>query len=198
MVQTVSRVALMNYQSINYATNSTIVPYQPCSWYHQYIPLSTRWWSIPVDIIGMTPLHILCANPATTNTIVKQLYNKITEAASVRNINDMLPWHMYVIKKDTRFRMFVENDDDDDDDGCTFMTDTTRMILSNKFDADNLTEADLDIDTMEMFLILTGSSLWDWLETANTVTGLYPFMSMAKKSNCHRLCNIWRCNAEFE
>ena len=53
--------------------------------------------------------------------------------------------------------MFVENDDDDD--GCTFMTDTTRMILSNKFDADNLTEADLDIDTMEMFLILTGSSL---------------------------------------
>jgi hypothetical protein len=33
-----------------------------------------------------------------------------------------------------------------------------------------------------MYLILIGSSLGAWLETPNTVTGLYPFMSMAKLS----------------
>jgi hypothetical protein len=64
----------------------------------------------------------------------------------------------------------------------TTMTDTATMILSNDFDAEKLTEANLDIDTTEMYLILTGSSLGEWLETANTVTGLYPFMSMAKSS----------------
>ena len=40
----------------------------------------------------------------------------------------------------------------------------------------------MDIGTKEMYLILTGSSLGEWLETANAVTGLYPFMSMAKSS----------------
>jgi hypothetical protein len=33
-----------------------------------------------------------------------------------------------------------------------------------------------------MYLMLTGSSLVEWLETANVVTGFYPFMSMAKSS----------------
>ena len=62
------------------------------------------------------------------------------------------------------------------------MTDTARMILSNEFDKDTLVNANLDIDTKEMYLTLTGLSLTEWLETANTVTGLYPFMSMAKSS----------------
>ena len=62
------------------------------------------------------------------------------------------------------------------------MTDTAAVILSNEFDADKLVDANLDIDTKEMYLNLTGSSLGEWLETANTVTGLYPFMSMAKSS----------------
>ena len=62
------------------------------------------------------------------------------------------------------------------------MTDTATMIFSNDFDSDKLVEANLDIGTKEMYLILTGSSLAEWLETANAVTGLYPFMSMAKSS----------------
>ena len=33
-----------------------------------------------------------------------------------------------------------------------------------------------------MYIILTGSSLAQWLETTNVVTGLIPFMSMAKSS----------------
>jgi hypothetical protein len=128
---------------------------------------------LQVDIMGMTPLHILCANPAVTKDMIKQLYSKNTEAAAVRNLNDMLPWHMFVVNKDKQFCMFKTS---------TTMTDTARMILSNEFDKDTLVNASLDIETKEMYLTLTGSSLTEWLETANTVTGLYPFMSMAKSS----------------
>jgi hypothetical protein len=136
---------------------------------------------LQVDIMGMTPLHILCANPAVTKDMIKQFHSKNTEAAAVRDVNDMRPWHMYAIKKDKRFRMMIE-------DRNEF---PITMILSNALDADTLAEADLDIDTMEMHLIMTGSSLPEWLETENTVTGLCPFMSMAKKSNCHSLCDIY-------
>jgi hypothetical protein len=132
--------------------------------------------------MGMTPLHILCANPAVTKDMIKQLYRKNTEAASVQSANDMLPWHMYVANKDRRFRMFNEHKDEDGRTNMR-MSDTARMILSNEFDADTLVEADLDIAVVEMYLMLTGSSLFEWLETANEVTGLYPFMSMATKSN---------------
>jgi hypothetical protein len=61
------------------------------------------------------------------------------------------------------------------------------MILGNEFNADKLTEANLDIGTKEMYLMLTGSSLFEWLETINGVTGLYPFMSMATELND---CNL--------
>jgi hypothetical protein len=128
---------------------------------------------LQVDIMGMTPLYILCANPSVTKDMIKQLYIKNTAAAPVRNVNDMLPWHMYAVNKDKRFCMFKTS---------TTMTDTAAVILSNEFNVDTLVEARLDIDTKEMYLMLTGSSLVEWLETANTVTGLYPFMSMAKSS----------------
>jgi hypothetical protein len=62
--------------------------------------------------MGMTPLHILCANPAATKEMIKQLYIKKTEAAAVRNVNDMLPWHMYVVNKDKQCRMFNEDEDE--------------------------------------------------------------------------------------
>jgi hypothetical protein len=138
--------------------------------------------------MGMTPLHILCANPAVTKDMIKELYRKNTEAASVQSANDMLPWHMYVANKDRRFRMFNELNN-----GRTNMrmSDTARMILSNEFDADTLVEADLDIAVVEMYLILTGSSLFEWLETTNTVTGLYPFMSMATKSKNYKLEEVY-------
>jgi hypothetical protein len=76
--------------------------------------------------------------------------------------------------------MFNEIEDIEDEEN---RTDTTRMILSNEFDADTLVDANLDIGTKEMYLILTGSSLGEWLETMDGVTGLYPFMCMATKSN---------------
>ena len=141
--------------------------------------------SLQVDIMGMTPLHILCANPAVTNDMIKQLYIKNMEAAAVRDINDMLPWHMYVVNKDKRFNMFI------DDEYEYNMTDTARMILSNEFNVDTLIDADLDINTIEMYLILTGSSLAGWFGTPNVVTGLYPFMSMATKSNHYKLEEVY-------
>ena len=131
-----------------------------------------NYFHFKVDIMGMTPLHILCANPAATKDMIKQLYSKNAPAATVRNVNDMLPWHMYVVNKDTRFRMFVNEYKDE-------YSDTARMILSNGFNKDSLVEANLDIDTMEMYLILTGLSLAEWAGTENAVTGLYPFMSMS-------------------
>ena len=141
---------------------------------------------LQVDIMGMTPLHILCTIPAVTEDMIKQLYSKNIAAAAVRNENDMLPWHMYVVNKDTKFRMFNENKNI----FSTTMTDTARMILSNEFNVDTLVDANLDIDVMEMYLVLTGSSLVDWLETTNGVTGLSPFMSMAK-SNCNNLEEVY-------
>ena len=140
---------------------------------------------LQVDIMGMTPLHILSANPAVTKDMIKQLHSKNIEAALVRDINDMLPWHMYVVNKDKRFNMFNVHKDEDGRIISTTKTDTARMILSIEFDADTLVEANLDIDTKEMYLILTGSSLGEWLETANAVTGFYPFMSMAKSNDCN-------------
>jgi hypothetical protein len=67
------------------------------------------------------------------------------------------------------------------------MTDTARMLMSNEFDSDKLVDANLHIDTKEMYLNFNGSSLVEWLETPNALTGLYPFMSMATKSNDYNL-----------
>jgi hypothetical protein len=146
---------------------------------------------LQVDIMGMTPLHILCANPGATKDMIEQLYRKNTAALTVRNVNDMLPWHMYVVNKDKRFCMFNEYKDEDGETIISStMTDTARLILSNEFGADKLVEADLDIDVMEMYLIMTGSSLGEWLETPNEVTGLYPFMCMAK-SNRNNLEDVY-------
>jgi hypothetical protein len=143
---------------------------------------------LQVDIMGMIPLHILCANPGATKTMIYQLYLNNTEAAAVRNVNDMLSWHIYAVNKDRRFRMFNEIEDIEDEEN---RTDTTRMILSNEFDADTLVDANVDIGTKEMYLILTGSSLGEWLETINGVTGLYPFMSMATKSSNYNLEDVY-------
>jgi hypothetical protein len=149
---------------------------------------------LQVDSMGMTPLHILCANPSVTKDMIKQLYTKNTEAGGVLNVNDMLPWHIYVVNKDKQFGMFIE-DEDEDEDGDTIisttMTDTARMILSNEFNVDALVDTNLDIDTKEMYLTLTGSSLVEWLETTNGVTGLYPFMSMATESNDYNLEKVY-------
>ena len=96
---------------------------------------------LQVDIMGMTPLQILCANPAVTKDMINQLYNKKTEAAIVRNVNDMLPWLMYAVNKDKQFRIFKEFEDDESEDEDEYnnitvrMTDTARMILSYEFDA---------------------------------------------------------------
>jgi hypothetical protein len=143
---------------------------------------------LQVDIMGMAPLHIVCANPAVTKDMIKQLYSKNTEAAAVRNVNGMLPWYMYVVNKDKQFHMFNEYKDEY---GHTNMTDTARMIMSNEFNADTLVEANLDIDVVKLYLILTGSSLAEWLETTNGVTGLYPFMSMATESKNYNLEDVY-------
>lgn len=56
--------------------------------------------------MGMTPLNILCANPDVTKDMRSNSYSKNTTAASVRNVNGMLSWHMNVVNKDTHFCMF--------------------------------------------------------------------------------------------
>jgi hypothetical protein len=89
---------------------------------------------LQVDIMGMTPLHIVCANPAVTKDMINQLYRKKTEAAPVRNINDMLPWHMYVINKDNQFCMF--NDHKDEYGRIITSTTMADTALGNEFNAD--------------------------------------------------------------
>ena len=142
---------------------------------------------LQVDIMGMTPLHILCAKPAVIKDMIKQLYNKNTEAAAVRNVSHRLSWHMYVVNKDIQFYMFNQIKDGNGRFISITMTDTARMLMSNEFDSDKLVDANLHIDTKEMYLNFNGSSLVEWLETPNALTGLYPFMSMATKSNDYNL-----------
>ena len=96
---------------------------------------------LQVDIMGMTPLHILCANPEVTKDMIKQLYRKNTEAASIRISNDMLPWHMYAVNKDKQLCMLYEADS-----RYATMNDTARMIMSNELNVDALVDANLDID----------------------------------------------------
>ena len=146
---------------------------------------------LQLDIMGIKPLHILCANPAVTKDMIKKLYSKNTAAAAVRNANDMLPWHVYVVNKDRLFCMFNEHRNENGELLSSTMTATALMILSNEFNADKLVDTNLGIDMMEKYLIMTGSSLGAWLETPNTVTGLYPFMSMATTSNCNNLEDMY-------
>ena len=128
--------------------------------------------------MGMTPLHILCANPAANKDMIKQLYSENIKAvaargnvnnmqpwhmyavnkdkwfrmcidneyAAVQKRNNMLPWHIYIVKKDTQFCMLNEHKDKYGRIISTTMTNTARMILSNEFDVDKLTESNLDID----------------------------------------------------
>ena len=65
------------------------------------------------------------------------------------------------------------------------------MILSNDFNADTSVNSSLNIDRKEMYLILTESSLFEWFETANAMTGLYPFMSMATQSKNYDLEEVY-------
>jgi hypothetical protein len=42
--------------------------------------------------MGMTPLHILCANQAANKDMIKQLYSENIKAAAARgNVNNMQP-----------------------------------------------------------------------------------------------------------
>jgi hypothetical protein len=65
---------------------------------------------------------------------------------------------MYAVNKERLFRMFNTVAGWY---GLTIsrMTGAARIIPSNDFDADTLVEANLDIDVMELYLIMTGSSL---------------------------------------
>ena len=74
----------------------------------------------------------------------------------------------------------------DEDYRRTDITVSPRTILSNKFDADKLIDANMDIEIAEMCLFLTRSSFIEWLESAN----LYPFMYMAK-SNYYMLKEVY-------
>jgi hypothetical protein len=62
---------------------------------------------LQIDVMGMAPLHITCANPAVTKDMIEQLHRKNTTATSIRYVNDIIPWHMYdVVNKVTHCCMF--------------------------------------------------------------------------------------------
>ena len=52
-----------------------------------------------LDECGLTPLQIVCSNPHDTSTIIREMYNKYPEAATMVNAKDMKPWHMYLVMK---------------------------------------------------------------------------------------------------
>ena len=107
---------------------------------------------------GYDTTPYLCTNPAVTKDMIKQLYIKNTTVTAVQYVNDMLPWHMYLVNKDKRFHIFNEHTNEYCELLSTTMTDAATMILSDKFDVNTLVDANLDVNMVEMYLILTGSS----------------------------------------
>ena len=97
------------------------------------------------------------------------------QPASMKNIDGMLPMHMFLV-------YWASN------------ISTARALLSNNFniycDVFNL---GLSIDVMDTIVILNGSPIDTWLDTANERTGLHPFMTMAR-TKLSSLENMYEMN----
>jgi hypothetical protein len=161
---------------------------------------------IEQDESGLTPLHIVCFNPHANTSIVKQVFIKHTEAATILNINNMTPWHMYLVMKgmiaypefraiingDDRYKWFDENGNEED----AVVRSKFRALLRESAvlnDIHSLIEMGLehDDDLYNVTLALHGvPSFEQECNRLNEATGLFPFMAMSASSE-FKLCHVY-------
>ena len=139
-----------------------------------------------LDVMDMTPLHILCANPMSTINMITQLYNKNRDAASIKNVNEMTPWHMFLVRKGImtfKHVKSIQNNEVSDD-----VTNMARVLVGNDqgIDFSNvhaLISLGLDFKTLEITILLHGKPSELQSERVDVTSGLFPFMSMATSSH---------------
>lgn len=135
-----------------------------------------------VDIMGMTPLHILCANPMSTVEMIKQLYNKNRGAANMTNVKRMTPWHMFLVGKGIMtYKQFVSIQYGEESNDVTEMA---RILVGNGegFDVTyihDMISLGVDYDIFQVTIVLHGSSIELQSDVVDETSGLFPFMSIA-------------------
>ena len=146
---------------------------------------------IQQDECGLTPLHIVCSNPQASIKVIKQLYKKHPEAATMISVNDMTPWRMYLVTKGVVvFHEFgaVSNGNDVYNYGGreeVQVSDITKALLREGATLNNihsLIQLGLDYDIDDLYdatLALHGVSFDHECNRASENSGLYPFMTMA-------------------
>ena len=153
---------------------------------------------IEQDQCGLTPLHIMCSNPHTNTTIIKQIYNKCPDAATVLNDNNMTPWQMYLVMKGVivyRECCAISNGVDQydwfDEDGIeeeATVSDISKDLLRQDEvldDIHNLITMGLDYGNADVYNVtlgLNGISFQQECNRSSETNKFYPFMAMAASS----------------
>ena len=158
---------------------------------------------IEQDECGHTPLYIVCSNPHTNTSIIKQVHNKHPEAATKVNTKDMTPWHMYLVMKGVivypEFRAILNGHDSYPDfhNYEVEVSGIAKALLRKDEvlnDIHSLIAMGLDVDDVDLYdvtLALHENSTFDQeCNRFNETSGLYPFMAMAA-SNEYQLCHVY-------
>ena len=128
--------------------------------------------------MGMTPLHILCANPTSTSGMIKTCFDKNPEAASIQSNFDLTPLQMYFHRQIMNWPRNV---------------DFHNIYQWNIHDYINL---GLDYDGVDVALHFHGHTLQQQLEIVNEEsTGMFPFMAVAASNTCG-LVDVYRMALE--
>jgi hypothetical protein len=159
---------------------------------------------IQQDEFGLTPLHIVCSNPHTNTSIIKQIYNKHPDAATLINAKNMTPWHIYLVMKGVivckEFDAISYGDDQYEwldekgrEDKVT-VSEISKVLLKKDTTLNsihNLIAMGLDCDVWQVTLALHGvPSFENECNRSNGTTGWYPFMAIAASSD-YNLCHLY-------
>ena len=165
---------------------------------------------IQQDECGLTPLHRVCSNPQTTLQLIKQIYSKHRDAATMVNATNMTPWHMYLVAKGVilykEFDAITNGDDEYEEwflnkDGDTFLQFTVVSNIAKALLREDAVLTNIhsliaiglkhdDVELYDITLALHGVSFQQECNQSSETTGLYPFMAMAVSSE-YNLCHVY-------
>jgi hypothetical protein len=119
------------------------------------------------DAMLMTPLHVLCCNPAATLEMIQMLKAAQPDAASMRNVMDKTPLMMLLESKNENY---------------SALHDTDGQLLPLV----GLLEQGLDFEALEMIKSTSDNGIIpvSELQRDDETSGLLPFMYGASLGNC--------------
>jgi hypothetical protein len=207
---------------INVTSTSTSTSTHPLNWFQQqrfcHLPLHQLCYTnihgltkdelssiesndprlIEQDRFGVTPLHIVCCNPQSSVEIIEEVYNKNHDAATIVNVTNMTPWHMYLIAKGLitygeLHAMIANHNNVENSEARDVSRDVSRAIWREDAIGNNihgLIGMGLDYDVYRVTLSLHGVIFYEECNRFSEITGLYPFMLLAA-SNQYTLCDLY-------